>query len=158
MDTDAVSALTDNPHVEMRDDAHAAEHSLEVHLPFLQTILADFSIVPIVVGAASMQEVSDVLSQLWGGDETVLIVSTDLSHYLPYQDAKAQDQKTAEAIEHLRPEKIGRLDACGRAGIQGLLLLAKGKGMSVHTIDLRSSGDTAGPRDQVVGYGSFILA
>ncbi len=158
VDKEAVASLLEMPQVELRDDAHAAEHSLEVHLPFLQMILANFSIIPIVVGAAAMEEVRDVLDRLWGGDETIVIVSSDLSHYLPYQTARGRDQATADAIERLRPEEIGRTDACGRAGIQGLLLLAKEKGLSVHTVDLRSSGDTAGPKDQVVGYGSFLLA
>ena len=158
VDTDVVASLLEMPQVELRDDALAAEHSLEVHLPFLQMILTDFSIVPIVVGSATMDEVRQVLARLWGGEETIVIVSSDLSHYLPYQIARGIDQSTADAIEQLRPEEIGRTDACGRAGIQGLLLLAKSKGLRVQTIDLRNSGDTAGPKDQVVGYGSFLLA
>jgi len=145
------------PQVSLRDDAHAPEHSLEVHLPFLQLIFDSFSLVPLVVGDASPSEVAELLLALWGGPETLLVVSSDLSHYLDYDSARVTDQATSLAIEQMRPEKIGRGGACGRVPIQGLLQVALAKGLHVHTVDLRNSGDTAGPRSQVVGYGAYLV-
>jgi AmmeMemoRadiSam system protein B len=120
-------------------------------------VLGDFKVVPLVVGEARPEEVEEVLERLWGGDETFLVVSSDLSHYLPYDRAAALDESTARAIETCRPEEIGPRQACGRIPVQGLLLQARARGLEVTRIDLRSSGDTAGPRDQVVGYGSFLV-
>ncbi len=145
------------PQVEIHDDAHDQEHSLEVHLPFLQVLLGDFTLVPLVVGEASPGQTAEVLELLWGGPETLIVVSTDLSHYLDYDAARRMDVVTCRAIEQLEPDKIGRDQACGGKPVAGLLALAKRRGLKVSTLDLRNSGDTAGARDQVVGYGSWAL-
>jgi len=146
------------PQVTLRSDAHAQEHSLEVQLPFLQSVLGAFSLLPLVVGDAAPTEVDEVLELVWGGDETLLVVSSDLSHYHAYAVAQRMDAATTRAIETLRPEQIGYEDACGRIPIQGLLLAARRHGLRPETLDVRNSGDTAGPRDAVVGYGAFAFA
>lgn len=157
LDTDAIEGLSDLPQVKLLDQAHQLEHSLEVHLPFLQEALHQFQLIPLVVGDANAEEVAEVLERLWGGEETLIVISSDLSHYHDYATAQRLDRKTAEAIETLRPEEISSDGACGRNPVKGLLLLARRKGMRVETLDLRNSGDTAGPRDQVVGYGAWAL-
>jgi len=157
LDRAALDALADLPQVVPLDPAHAAEHSLEVHLPFLQTVLGEFTLVPLVVGDASAAEVAEVLERLWGGEETLIVISSDLSHYHDYATARRMDHETAEAIEMLRGEALAYDDACGRNPIRGLLEAARRHGLSVTTLDLRNSGDTAGPRDQVVGYGAWLL-
>jgi AmmeMemoRadiSam system protein B len=144
--------------VNLVDEAHEGEHSLEVHLPFLQVVLGDFSLIPLVVGEASAEEVAEVLKVLWGGPESLVVVSSDLSHYLPYAQAGELDARTARTILELRPEEIRHDQACGRMPVGGLLLRAREEGLSVECVDLRNSGDTAGPRDQVVGYGSFVFS
>jgi AmmeMemoRadiSam system protein B len=146
------------PQVVQLDAAHREEHSLEVQLPFLQRALAHFRLVPLVVGDATPREVSAVIEALWGGDETLVVVSSDLSHYLPYDEARALDLETSRAIEALEPEAIGHDQACGRLPVQGLLLSARRHGLRARTLDLRCSGDTAGPRDSVVGYGAYVFA
>lgn len=143
------------PGVQFLDKAHVLEHSLEVQIPFLQKVLPDFSLVPIVVGETSAETVATVIEQLWGGDETLVVVSSDLSHYQDYATAQKQDSATSQAIENLLPEDIGYHDACGRLVISGLLLVAKKMGLTVTPYDLRNSGDTAGDRDRVVGYGAY---
>lgn len=144
--------------VEVLDQAHAAEHSLEVQLPFLQHVLGSFRLVPLVVGMASPEEVAAVLEVLWGGPETLIAISSDLSHYLDYDTAARMDAATSRAIEELRPEDIAPDQACGQAPVRGLLLAAHRHGLSAATVDVRSSGDTAGGRDQVVGYGAYVFA
>jgi len=139
------------------DAAHAQEHSLEVHLPFLQVALDEFALVPIVAGDASPQAVAALLDAVWAGPETLIIVSTDLSHYLDYRSCQATDRQTAAAIERLDPGGLRPQSACGRVPVRGLLAAAKRRGMSIVRLDLRNSGDTAGPRDRVVGYGSWAL-
>ncbi len=146
------------PGVYLLDEAHEGEHSLEVHLPFLQVVLDEFRILPLVVGDTSSQEVADVLASLWGGEETLVVISSDLSHFLSYERAARLDEATALAIESLHPGDIGRDQACGRIPMGGLLLRARKEGLKVERVDLRSSGDTAGPRDRVVGYGSFLFS
>ncbi|HHC71284.1 MAG TPA: AmmeMemoRadiSam system protein B [Thiotrichales bacterium] len=157
VDVAAVESLLDLPQVRVMDAAHAEEHSLEVHLPFLQMVLGDFAVVPLVVGEAAPGEVAEVLDRLWGGPETLIVISSDLSHYLPYEAARRIDSRTAEAIEELHPEAIGYDQACGRNPLNGLLLAARRHGLRAQTLDLRNSGDTAGPRNQVVGYGAWIF-
>lgn len=139
------------------DAAHAMEHSLEVQLPFLQTILKQFQLIPLVVGDASAEQVSTLLDQLWGGEETLIVVSSDLSHYHDYNTAKRLDKATSQAIEQLEPSLIDGERACGCRPLNGLLTVAKQKGMSAAVIDLRNSGDTAGSKDQVVGYGAYVF-
>jgi AmmeMemoRadiSam system protein B len=135
--------------------AHAQEHSLEVQLPFLQRVLGDFSLVPLVVGDASPDEVAEVLEQLWGGDETLVVVSSDLSHYLPHDVAQRLDASTAQRL--VEGNLVEATDACGAAPVNGLLVAAHRHGLRCVALDLRSSGDTAGPRDEVVGYGAFAF-
>lgn len=146
------------PGVRLLDEAHEGEHSLEVHLPFLQVVLESFRILPLVVGDVSFQEVAGVLSALWGGEETLVVISSDLSHFLSYERAARVDEATARAIEGLRPDDIAYEQACGRIPLGGLLLRAREEGLDVERVDLRSSGDTAGPRDRVVGYGAFLFS
>jgi AmmeMemoRadiSam system protein A len=119
--------------------------------------LGDFAVVPLVVGNASAEEVAEVLDILWGGPETLILISSDLSHYLPYAQAQALDAATCRAIEALDPEAIGETQACGRVPVRGLLALARRKNMQVSTVDLRNSGDTAGSKDRVVGYGAWVF-
>ncbi len=157
LDHDAIETVRDLPQVSIFDDAHTMEHSLEVHLPFLQLVLESFQLVPLVVGDASAEEVAEVLETLWGGDETLIVISSDLSHYHDYQTAQEMDRATSDAIERLAFEDIQREQACGRAPVSGLLLVARRKGLHSETIDLRNSGDTAGSRDQVVGYGAYAI-
>jgi len=157
VDKEVVKRLNDLPQVRSLDQAHMLEHSLEVHLPFLQECLDEFSLVPLVVGDAGAEEVAEVLEMLWGGDETLIVISSDLSHYHDYATARAMDQATSDAIVAMQPEGIGYEGACGRNPVNGLLSLARKKHLHAETIDLRSSGDTAGARDQVVGYGAYIF-
>lgn len=157
LDKSAAQAILSLPQVQIFDDSHALEHSLEVHLPFLQIALGEFSLVPLVVGDATPDEIAEVLERLWGGPETLIVVSSDLTHYLPYDEAKRIDALTCRAIETLDAAAIGRDQACGRMPVKGLLTIAKRRGLSVETVDIRNSGDTAGSRDQVVGYGSWVF-
>lgn len=157
VDIEAVKRVLALPQVAVLDDAHRMEHSLEVHLPFLQRVLDDFSVVPLVVGDATATEVAEVIEHLWGGAETVIVISSDLSHYHDYDTARRLDAATACAIEALRPDDISPGQACGRLAIQGLLRVARAHGLHAKTIDLRNSGDTAGRRDEVVGYGAWAL-
>jgi hypothetical protein len=158
VDGAAVADLLREALVVADDRPHRDEHSLEVHLPFLQTVLRDFTIVPLVVGQARAAQVEAVVDRLWGGPETLILISTDLSHYLPYAQAAMLDRRTADAIETLDPDAIGPDQACGRLAVQGALAAARRRGLRAVTLDLRNSGDTAGPRDQVVGYGAFTIA
>jgi AmmeMemoRadiSam system protein B len=157
VDMAAVERLLALPQVRVLDQAHRGEHSLEVQLPFLQEVLIDFTLVPLVVGDAAPEEVSEVIETLWGGDETLIVISSDLSHYHDYATARRLDAATSRAIEALRPQDIGFEDACGRIPVNGLLLSARGHGLRAETLDLRNSGDTAGTRDRVVGYGAYAF-
>jgi AmmeMemoRadiSam system protein B len=157
VDLEAVRQVRLLPQVRESDEAHADEHSLEVQLPFLQTVLGDFALVPLAVGDATPEEVSEVLDTLWGGPETRFVISSDLSHYYDFQTAQRLDKATAKAIEALKPGGVGEERACGRNPIRGLLQAARRHGLHARTVDLRSSGDTAGPRDKVVGYGAFVF-
>lgn len=148
-----------HPSVVESDGPHALEHSLEVHLPFLMATLGDdIEVLPIVVGGAPAAAVAEVLDLVWGGDETVIVVSSDLSHYEDYDTAVRLDRATAAAIETGDAELIGDRDACGAYPLRGLLIAARRRGLHVRTVDLRNSGDTAGPRDRVVGYGAFLVS
>ncbi len=156
IDTAAVDALGKLPQVTVNAQAHALEHSLEVHVPFLQVVLEQFTLVPLAVGQAGAQEVADVLDVLWGGPETLIVVSSDLSHYLPYADAQAVDRGTAQAILALAPG-LSHEQACGATPVMGLTHVARRRGLKPELIDLRNSGDTAGDRSRVVGYGAFAF-
>lgn len=157
LDTESLSRLQQLEQVSIDDAAHASEHCLEVHLPFLQRSLKDFTLVPVLVGDATVDEVREVIELLWGSDETLLIVSSDLSHYHDYETAMQLDQATSRAIESLAFEDIDHHAACGSSPVNGLLLYARQHNLQFKTIDLRNSGDTAGPRNRVVGYGAYIL-
>lgn len=157
IDREAVHELMGFRQVISRDEAHALEHSLEVHLPFLQRVLGAIKLVPLVVGEATPEEVAEVLEAAWDGPETLIVVSSDLSHYYDYERARELDAATTRAIETLDPEGVGRESACGRVPIRGLLVVAKRRGLRPRTLDVRNSGDTSGPRDQVVGYGSYAF-
>jgi AmmeMemoRadiSam system protein B len=152
-----VTRALEHSQVHLLDQPHEGEHSLEVHLPFLQAVLGDFALVPLLVGDADAQEVASVLARIWGDEETLVIISSDLSHFLPYARAVEVDEATALAIEALQPEAIEKDHACGLIPLAGLLLQARKLGLQVQRVDLRNSGDTAGSRDQVVGYGSFLF-
>ena len=157
VDTEARARALELPDVTVDDTAHAGEHSLEVHLPFLQRVLGDFTIAPFVVGSAGAESVAAVLDELWGGDETVVIVSSDLSHYLDHDTAAERDGRTADAIVRGTLDRLAPDDACGAYPVRGLLVSADRHGLHTTALDVRSSGDTAGPRDRVVGYGAFAL-
>lgn len=158
VDVDAMERLRPLPQVHIHDGAHSREHCLEVMLPFLQLLAPQVKIVPLVVGQSNGREVAEVLQTLWGGPETRIIISSDLSHYYDYATAQKLDAATAQAIETLQPEKLGSESACGRIPIQGLLHQAQAHGLQAHTVDLRNSGDTAGTKDRVIGYGAFLFA
>ena len=157
LDRAALETILALPQVQINDAAHGREHGLEVHLPFLQMVLGAFKLVPLVVGDVTSEEVTAVLDLLWGGPETLIVISSDLSHYQDYATAQALDLATAQAIEQLNPAGLGRESACGRLPIQGLLLAAQQRHLTAHRLDLRSSGDTAGRKDRVVGYGAWAL-
>jgi len=157
IDAHAIAQIAGFSQVRLLDDAHAQEHSLEVHLPFLQTVLGEFQLVPIVVGDATPEDVARVLEALWGGPETLVVVSSDLSHYHDYATANAMDSETCRAIQMLQIDKVSTEGACGGRPIRGLMALAQRHDLRITLVDLRNSGDTAGPRDKVVGYGSFIV-
>lgn len=159
LDRELVEQACTHPAVEYLDEAHAPEHSLEVELPFLQVLLGDFRVVPLLCGSVTFAETAEVMRLLWNrvADHGIIVVSSDLSHYLSYAAAERVDRTTAGAIERLDPSGIGEEQACGRIPIGGLLLLAHEKGWKVQTVDLRNSGDTSGPRTQVVGYGAFLF-
>jgi len=157
LDRAAIDGLADLPQVVTSDAAHAQEHALEVQLPFLQAVLERFTLVPLAVGAAGTDAVAQVIERLWGGDETLLVISTDLSHYLPYARAQAVDRATAERIVRLDPQ-LDHDQACGATPLAGALVAARAHGLVPRLLDLRNSGDTAGDRSRVVGYCAVALA
>jgi len=146
-----------HPAVSVIDAAHRPEHSLEVQLPFLQSVLASFTLVPLLVGDADPMVVSAVIERLWDGRETLAVVSSDLSHYLGYGEARKLDQDTCHAIERLEGGTIRHAQACGATSLRGLLLFARRRGLHVETLDVRNSGDTSGSRGRVVGYGAWLF-
>lgn len=157
LDTDLIAELERLPFVQYIEQAHSYEHSLEVHLPFLQQALKHFKLVPIVVGDATAAEVGEVLEMLWGGPETLIVISSDLSHYHDYVTAQQLDRATSDKIEHLQYEQLNYESACGRIPVSGLLAVARKKHLQVKNIDLRNSGDTAGDKQRVVGYGAYVI-
>ncbi|MEW6677157.1 MAG: AmmeMemoRadiSam system protein B [Pseudomonadota bacterium] len=156
LDSDAIATISHLPQVDIVPDAHAREHALEVQLPFLQLVLGYFRLVPLLVGGATPDEVAEVLDYLWGGKETVIVVSSDLSHYFPYTTGNKVDKATAQAILDLRTDLVGE-QACGAHALNGLCLAARNHCLHPHLLDLRNSGDTAGDRERVVGYGAFAF-
>lgn len=157
IDREGIQLISDLPQVIASDTAHRDEHSLEVQLPFLQEILDDFTLIPLVVGDAERHEVAEVINRLWGDEHTLIVISTDLSHYHDYYEAKKLDRATSDAITYLKPDLIDYEDACGRNGLKGMLTVAQQKDLNVEILDLRNSGDTAGSKDRVVGYGAYVF-
>lgn len=156
LDTAGARAIAQLPQVGISAQAHALEHSLEVQLPFLQSILTDFTLLPLAVGMATAEEVAEVLESVWGGDETLIVISSDLSHYLPYATAKRVDKETAQSILDLH-QPIAHDHACGGTPISGLIVAARKHHLAPHLLDLRNSGDTAGSHERVVGYAAFAF-
>ncbi|MHC4954805.1 MAG: AmmeMemoRadiSam system protein B [Planctomycetota bacterium] len=140
------------------DAAFVREHSLETHLPFLQMALGEFEVVPILVGDCTAEEARAAIETAGIDDGTLIAVSSDLSHFLDYETARERDGHTAESIVALDHASVGPYDACGCRAVAGLLEVARARGWSAHTLDLRNSGDTAGDRNRVVGYGAFSFA
>jgi hypothetical protein len=155
VDRDAVDLVVKEGWARDFERPHESEHSLEVHLPFLKQVCPSARIVPLLAGDYEWRTVEKALGLLWGGDETIIIVSSDLSHYKPYATAQQLDADTAKTIERLGKGQIDHDQACGATCLNALLSLAAEKGLACTTLDLRNSGDTAGPRDKVVGYGAF---
>ena len=156
IDSMAVTSIEDMPQVVVSQAAHAQEHSLEVQLPFLQAVLADFKLLPLAVGDATGQEVAEVLEALWGGPETLIVISSDLSHFLPYQTAQEMDKETVRNILNLHGP-LNHQQACGGTPVNGLMLAAKQHHLHPQLLDLRNSGDTAGDKSRVVGYASIAF-
>jgi AmmeMemoRadiSam system protein B/AmmeMemoRadiSam system protein A len=156
LDAAGVAALADLKQVVRSAAAHAQEHSLEVQLPFLQKVLGDFSLVPIAAGASLTEEVVEVIERLWGGPETLVVISTDMSHYHAYDDARRIDGATLGRIESFATD-LNYDEACGATGLNGLLAVARKKGLSIKRLAACNSGDTAGSKARVVGYSSFAL-
>jgi MEMO1 family protein len=157
VDRPGIEAALAVPGVRIDDEAHEPEHSLEVQLPFLLETLGDRPIVPLLVGAAPADLVAGVLDQVWSGPDTLVVISSDLSHYLSRATARARDRSTADAIEALDPDRIGPTDACGGIGIRALLALARTGRLRATTVALATSADAGAPDDRVVGYGAFVF-
>lgn len=156
LDLEAMAGLHDLPQIVRSDRVHAQEHSLEVHLPFLQRVLGDFRLLPLAVGDTTPQVVAEVLDRLWGGPETLIVVSSDLSHFLSYAAAQQADRATCQQILHLATD-IAPDQACGAYPLNGLLLTARRRGLQPELLELCNSGDTAGDKHRVVGYAAFAL-
>lgn len=157
VDMSAIQMLLTLPFVGYLDEAHTFEHSLEVQLPFLQTVLKEFKLVPVVAGDASAAQVSQALALFYDDAATLIVISSDLSHYHNYQTAQELDADTTRKIENLEYEQLNYESACGLVGVRGLMALARDKSLHIKTIDLRNSGDTAGDKSRVVGYGAYVI-
>lgn len=153
-----VADLLTHPAVTINEQAYYMEHCLEVQLPFLQTMLENFTILPLLIGDVAPAVVAQVLATVWGDQHTLIVVSSDLSHYLSYDAAKTIDATTSAAILALEPEKLAHNQACGVLPIQGLLYLAKQYNLQATLLTLQNSGDTAGTKDKVVGYGAYYFS
>ncbi|WP_428604777.1 AmmeMemoRadiSam system protein B [Sedimenticola sp.] len=157
VDTALLEGLLHLAQLHQNDAAFAEEHSVEVHLPFLQETLDSFTILPLLVGDADAEEVAEILELTWNEQENLIVISSDLSHYLDYEAATEMDLATSRAIESLQPGALTYHSACGRIPVSGLLLVAKRHHLTGRTVDLRNSGDTAGSHDRVVGYGAYVF-
>jgi len=155
LDTNAIKELHDRAFIHLLDSPHEQEHSLEVQLPFLQTVLSDFTLVPLVVGDAPATKVTEIIDYFWHDSSTFFLISSDLSHFHDYQLANTIDRQTANAIMAMEPDKINYDHACGRTPVNGLLNFARSHHLKPTLLDLRNSGDTAGDHQRVVGYGAF---
>ena len=157
IDREAIESVRSLPQVVINDAAHSREHSLEVHVPFLQEVLGTFKLVPFAVGETDPDAVAEVIDRLWGGPETFFVVSSDLSHFHDHDTAARVDAETSRRICGLKFEELSGEQCCGFKAISGLLKTAKSRGLAVRMLDLRNSGDTAGSRDRVVGYGAYVV-
>jgi len=157
LDTQAIASLAKYPFIQYMDQAHTFEHSLEVQLPFLQMTLDSFQLIPIVVGECPAEQIEQVLDLFYGKHDSLIVISSDLSHFHDYVTAQRLDQQTSEKIECLDYHHLDYDSACGRVPISGLLALAQKKSLQIKTIDLRNSGDTAGDKSRVVGYGAYVI-
>jgi len=158
LDLAAIGEIVETfPFVDYADEAFQSEHSLEVQLPFLQALFEGFELLPFAVGDATAEQVDTVLDRLWGGDETLVVVSSDLSHFRSYEAAREIDRFTSEEIRRLRDGALTGEHACGYKPISGLLRAAARHGLECEVLDMRSSGDAAGMRDRVVGYGAYAF-
>ena len=156
LDRNAIEQIIDMPGVSVSDLAHQDEHSLEVQLPFLQSLLTDFSLVPVVVGDCDPAMVAAVIDQLWGGEDTLVVISSDLSHFLSYEEARLVDANTCNRIL-AKASSLSGEDACGARAINGLMRTEHARALDVELLGACNSGDTAGDKDRVVGYGAFVL-
>ncbi len=157
LDRDALASIAGLPSVTAADAPHVPEHALEVELPFLQAVLNEFALVPLLVGESSPKDVADVLRRLWGGPETLVVVSSDLSHYHDYDTARRLDSATAAAIECADWARLRPGDACGFLAVAGLLVEVDRRGLRARRLLMCNSGDTAGSHDRVVGYGTWAF-
>ena len=157
VDQAAIEQLLQLPQVRRLEQAHSQEHSLEVQLPFLQRALDTFTLIPVVVGDAGASDVAEAIQTVWDDEQTLIVISSDLSHYHDYATAQHMDRRTSESIVALQGDQIDYEDACGRTPVKGLLQLARQRGLVGEIIDLRNSGDTAGDKDRVVGYGAYVF-
>ena len=157
VDRDAVAELVRTGLAREFEPAHENEHSLEVQLPFLKQLFPGARVVPLLAGDDDWNVAKRILAKLWGGDETVIVVSSDLSHYHDYATAKKIDAGTAQSMQNLAAGQVDHEQACGATGVNALLALVADKGLACTTLDLRNSGDTAGPKNRVVGYGAFAV-
>jgi len=151
------AAIQSLPQVRLSDQPHGREHSLEVHIPFLQTVLDEFELLPLAVGEATPSDVAEVLDAVWGGEETAIVISSDLSHYHDYDTARTIDTRTAEGITSMSRTDVAPEEACGCRPVNGMLTAAKSHALTPELLDLRNSGDTAGPKSRVVGYGAWAF-
>lgn len=158
IDTETNAALMRFPFVSLQDEAHAPEHSLEVQLPFLRESLEVFTLVPLVYGRVTAEEIAEVLRFVWGGPETLIVISSDLSHFLDETSCRRIDGETARIIESLDVSRLSPERACGAKGIQGLMIIARERGLTLRTVELKNSGDASGDYHRVVGYGGFSLS
>ena len=156
VDTPAVRSVADEALIVIDDEPHAPEHALEVELPFVQALFGAMPIVPLLFGFTSAEAVANVIDRFWTED-TLLVVSSDLSHYEDYATANLHDGQTAEAIETFDEAAIGPTDACGHLAVRGALITAKARGLAIERLDLCNSGDTAGDKRSVVGYGAWAF-
>ena len=156
IDHQSVSGLIARGDIKISEPAHQKEHSLEVQLPFLQQVLDTFSLIPLVVGECDKELVAEILDELWGGEETLILISTDLSHYHPYKCAQIIDTRTSTEIESFRSDLSGE-QACGCYPLNGFMVAAQRQGLGIERLDLRNSGDTAGDQERVVGYAAYAL-
>ncbi len=156
IDGELKSLLLQRGDVVEADAPHAQEHCLEVQLPFLQMLFDDFTLLPVVLGSIAPEHVAAALAQVWGDATTLVLVSSDLSHYHGYEEARQIDAATSAAILR-RDATLAGEQACGAVGINGLLYLAGQRQLEVCEIARCNSGDTAGDRSRVVGYGAFAI-